>query len=179
MNIFHLSENPKESARMLADKHIVKMIVESCQMLANPYYTSLGIFTLKGLTTVEEERVVKVFDGFPRDIPYRISHIYHPSSMWVYGSLSNWYWLLLHVEEMLRQYTLRYCKFHACSNVVDWYFSKPPDIEDVGLTEFAQAMPDEYKDIDPVVAYRNYYIGEKKWAKWKMGDMYIPKFYRI
>lgn len=33
MNIFVLSEGPVEAARMQCDKHVVKMIVETAQML--------------------------------------------------------------------------------------------------------------------------------------------------
>tara|TARA_B100001564_G_C20536869_1_gene622452 strand:- start:362 stop:598 length:237 start_codon:yes stop_codon:yes gene_type:complete len=36
------------------------------------------------------------------------------------------------------------------------------------LTPFYQAMPDEYKHKDPVIAYRRYYQNEKAYfAKWK------------
>ena len=40
--------------------------------------------------------------------------------------------------------------------------------ESLGLTEFAQAMPDHYKvSGDPVAAYRAYYLGEKdRFARW-------------
>ena len=51
-----------------------------------------------------------------------------------------------------------------------------PNIPDIGLTEFAQAMPDEFKDPDPVTAYRKYYAGAKyRFATWKMRD--IPQWY--
>ena len=37
------------------------------------------------------------------------------------------------------------------------------------ITEQPQCMPDEYKDNDYVIAYRNYYKGEKTFAKWEKG----------
>ena len=41
-------------------------------------------------------------------------------------------------------------------------------LPDTELTPFAQAMPDEYKNVDPVIAYRTYYINDKKdFATWK------------
>jgi hypothetical protein len=40
--------------------------------------------------------------------------------------------------------------------------------ESIGLTEFPQAMPEQYKvPGDPVQAYRNFYVGEKlQFARW-------------
>jgi hypothetical protein len=44
-------------------------------------------------------------------------------------------------------------------------------LPDIGLTPFAQAMPDQYKHEDAVMAYRQYYLAEKsKIAKWKHGN---------
>ena len=37
---------------------------------------------------------------------------------------------------------------------------------DLGLTPMRQAMPDEYKNNDPVKAYRDYVINEKTYAQW-------------
>lgn len=52
-----------------------------------------------------------------------------------------------------------------------WCADNQPPILDFGLTPFAQAMPDQYKDPNPVVAYRKYYIAEKsKIALWRHSD---------
>ena len=54
------------------------------------------------------------------------------------------------------------------SMLCDELYDAPSNIPKGKLTPFAQAMPDQYKDNDPVIAYRQYYIGEKiKFAKWK------------
>lgn len=41
-----------------------------------------------------------------------------------------------------------------------------------------QAMPEEYKNPDPVKAYRTYYLNDKKdFAKWKLGN--VPIWWNI
>jgi hypothetical protein len=40
-------------------------------------------------------------------------------------------------------------------------------IPENGLERFPQCMPDQYKHDNPVMAYHNYYIGEKAgFSKW-------------
>ena len=46
-------------------------------------------------------------------------------------------------------------------------YSEEVNIEEKGLTEIPQAMPDDVKGDDSILAYRNYYIKYKKdFAKW-------------
>jgi hypothetical protein len=48
----------------------------------------------------------------------------------------------------------------------------PQNINLGDITDFAQAMPDAYKNQDAVAAYRAYYLGEKaRFAKWRMGNI--------
>ena len=178
MNIFYLSEDPKEAAKQMPDKHIVKMILESSQMLANAYYVANDIYTLKNLSYNKQVIIDKIFKDFPKEKPYRISFIHHPCSKWILESLSNWKWLLEHSLELCRQYTLRYCKFHQSEVVLRWFSENIPNLPDIGNTIPAQAMPDKYKNPDTVQAYRNYYLGEKHWAYWKFGNWSIPEFWK-
>ena len=47
---------------------------------------------------------------------------------------------------------------------------------DIGLTPFAQAMPDQYKNNNVMQAYRDYYNGEKAYfARWK--SQIIPPWF--
>jgi hypothetical protein len=98
----------------------------------------------------------------PKSVPYRKTHYNHPCSVWVRKSLANYKWLLLATRELCKEYTYRYGKIHKSEAVLRWCEENLPNIPDLGLTPFAQAMPDEYKDPDPVKAYRSYYLGEKK-----------------
>ena len=83
-------------------------------------------------------------------------------------SLSNWNWLVLHGIAVSEEYSRRYGKRHKSQDVIEWCAEHLPKLNDIGLTKFAQAMPDEYRNDNVVTAYRNYYIGGKsKIATWK------------
>lgn len=148
MNIFILDTNIKKCAEYHCDKHIVKMILESAQMLS----TAVRISGL--------------------DFGYKIAHKNHPCTKWVRESLSNWNWLKELTKQLNDEYIFRYDKKvnHKSYDVVSAL--PDPEIPDIGLTPFAQAMPDQYKDKNAVNAYRDYYINEKsnflKWTKRKI-----------
>jgi len=147
MNIFVLDADPKVAATMLCDKHVVKMILESAQMLSTVAYA---------------------YGHTPR---YRPTHTKHPCTLWVGESKSNWKWLVAHSLEMCREYTRRYGKVHKSQAVIQWCVDNQtgPSI-DSGQTPFRLAMPDIYKTNNPVESYRNYYLGEKsRFARWKTG----------
>jgi hypothetical protein len=142
MNIFVLDTDPKLAAQALCNKHIPKMIVESAQMLST---------------------------AFPKAIaPYKHTHVNHPCSKWVRDSQSNYDWLVEHALEMCNEYTLRYKKIHKTQKVIEFCKNNPPSLPKVGLTPFAIAIKDPvYHDVDPVISYKAYYIGDKsRFAKW-------------
>ena len=63
-------------------------------------------------------------------------------------------------------------KLHKSSRILNVIYDNQyyKDVPDERFTEPPQCMPDEYKDKDYVVAYRRYYVGEKKYfAKWEKG----------
>ena len=160
MNIFVLDESPEEAARMQCDKHVVKMILESAQMLCSVWP-----------------------DG---RAPYKRAFYNHPCTKWVRESAHNHFWLLQHAKALCREYTRRYGKVHKTQEVIEWCYENDPPWQDLGhpldpwkgLTPFAQAMPDEYKvEGDAVQAYRNYYIGDKsRFATWKEPSS-IPEWF--
>jgi hypothetical protein len=147
MNIFILDEDPKKAVQYMVDKHIVKMPLETAQLLCSAHHTS-GIET-----------------------PYKITHINHPCSKWVRESLSNYLWLIDYGLELCKEYTYRYGKVHKSQQVIEWASYNIPNLPNVNLTRFVQAMPDVYKNINAIKAYRNYYLGEKRhiflWKKRK------------
>jgi len=136
MNIFVLSKDPCEAAKMQCDKHVVKMILESTQLLS----TALWLNNEHG--------------------PYKPTHVRHPCTLWTAKSLSNWLWLHTHAQALSKEYTFRYAKIHACDKIIS-NMTKPTTINDLGLTPWAQAMPKQYKNDDVVKAYRTYYIKDK------------------
>jgi hypothetical protein len=92
--------------------------------------------------------------------------------------MSNYDWLVRHGLALAREYTFRYNKIHKSTEVIEWAWQNKPNILDLGLLPFAQAMPNQYKDPDAVVAYRNYYMKEKaRLATWKFCD--TPHWYEV
>jgi len=152
MNIFVVDEDPVIAAQNLCDKHVVKMIVEGCQMLSTVHWEASSQFVYAGKLDLYKK-------SFPN----------HPCTIWAGRSYDNYMWLANHTFALSQEYTLRYGKTHKAHDMtIDFCRYYPVGIPHIGLTKFALAMPDKYKDYDAVVAYRNYYIHEKaRFAKWK------------
>lgn len=109
-----------------------------------------------------------VFD--PGDAPYRRTHYNHPCAVWTRASRANFAWLVEHGYALSAEYTRRYGKEHKSKSVIAWAWQnyRKAYFDLSGPTPFAQAMPDQYKDPDPVTAYRNYYKGAKSHiATWR------------
>ena len=144
MNIFVLDHDIQRCARYHCDQHVVKMILESAQMLC----TTLN---RQGIRT-----------------PYRSTHVKHPCVLWLAESYDNFLWLKELALALNREYRFRYQKEvdHASIAVIKEVAHH--QYEARGLTEFAQAMPDQYKVPGQAVqAYRAFYIGAKlPFASW-------------
>jgi hypothetical protein len=141
MNIFYLSHCPKKAAQHQYNKHVVKMILETAQLLCTAHH-ELG-------TTI--------------DIPYKATHKNHPSAIWVRSSAEAYMWAYEHMLALGTEYTRRYNKEHLtilkCREVL---YTLPSNISDDEYAQPPQCMPDEYKVInDSVSAYWNYYENEK------------------
>jgi len=154
MNIFLLDYDVKKCAQAHVDKHVVKMILETAQLLCGVHWVTDSQSTA----------------------PYKLSHKNHPCSIWTRESLSNYLYLCELGLELCYEYTYRYGKRHKSQDVIEWCIVNKPNIEDKGFTEPAKAMPDEYKVDDVVESYRNYYCGAKSgFAVWKGRE--IPYWY--
>lgn len=148
MNIFYLSPSAKEAAIQACDKHVIKMILESTQLL----YTAQHLSPNK-----LEESPLK---------PYKIAHKNHPSAIWTRSSIHNYKWLCDLALNYCEEYKFRYSteenpKEHSCQKHLEWLVVNPPELADIPFVEPPQCMPDKYKNESCVVAYRQYYLGEK------------------
>lgn len=141
MNIFILDYNRTLNAQYHADKHVVKMLLESTQLLCN---------------------------AIP-NAPYRKTHLRHSCSLWVLESIDNWLWLRDLVIALHHEWQYRFEHTHNHKSFAVTMQLSIPELPNIGLTTFAQAMPNEYKNADAVKAYRDYYLGNKqhlfKWTK--------------
>ena len=160
MNIFVTDPCPIQSARNLPDKHIVKMPLETCQMLAiiySDWYYGVGKLYKK--------------DG----TPYRTAHgafRKHPCTIWAAANQYNLAWLIRHGYALCTEYALRYDKDHTCFDVIEQAeriyhkcFDEPLSIASSKVTEFTRAMPEyiKYNDrISTIEAYK-YYLNTKPW----------------
>jgi len=167
MNIFVLDNDAATSARMMCDKHVVKMIIESCQLLSTAHHVLDG-----------EERII---DTGKRKFKSSIctkknickaTMINHPCTIWVRETRSNYIWLWRHAYALCKEYTRRYGKTHKMeSMLLDELYDPPVNIAKGKITKFAQAMPDQYKHENAVVAYRSYYLNEKaRFAAWNYSE---------
>jgi len=169
MNIFVLDLDPKLCAQYHCNSHIVKMITEHNQILGSIAYTARGVNKKSEITLAFIE---KTFQGFPRKDngnikPYGIGYRNHPCTQWAANSFDNYIWLCKLNLEMCYEYTRRYGRVHAGEAITNWYLENVPRMVLKGITPFAQAMPADCKDPDPVKAYRTYYINHKsRFAKW-------------
>jgi len=147
MNIFFLDWDTKKCAEYHCDKHVVKMILETAQLLCGAHHVTHQV---------------------THQVPYKLSHKNHPCAIWVRESLSNYLYLCDLGLELCKEYTYRYGKRHKSQDVIEWCITNKLNICDKGFTEPPKAMPDQYKEKDVIKSYRNYYIFEKfKFAVWK------------
>jgi hypothetical protein len=168
MNIFYISKDPVQAAEWMVDKHVVKMILESAQMLSTAHRILDGQETLGKSKT---GRNVKrwVLPDSREGVLYSATHINHPSAIWCRQSVENYNWLADHMFALLYEYTYRYNKQHKIEGELSYMLQSPPfALKEYDITVMPSAMADEYKiSDDPLVNYRNYYkVGKVRMHKW-------------
>jgi len=161
MNIFVTDVCPVLSAVSLPDKHIVKMPLETCQMISviySKWYYNWGTIPKKDGTPYSTEK------GAFRN---------HPCTVWAAENYENLAWLIRHGYALCNEYRHRYGKEHACMKgleVAENIFATKSEKEISiykNVIEFARAMPDEFKydaSIDTPTAYQKY-VASKPWVK--------------
>ena len=165
MNIFVTDPDPVISAQTLCDKHVVKMILESAQMLSTAWR--------EYSTEYSDENEL-----------YQAAYINHPCTIWAQSARENYRWLYKHFIALCEEYTHRYGKSHASARLkgpLMWAPFKPRSV--LATIEqpygFVLAMPDEYKSDDVFASYRNYLINEKQhFAKWEKDPSRKPTWWR-
>jgi hypothetical protein len=158
MNIFYLHHNPDIAARAMTDKHVVKMILESAQLLSTAHRVLDGLPYTK--TSKSGAKLTRYNHWLPL---YEATHMNHPSAIWVRESASNYMWLYNHFLSLCAEYTRRYGKTHRSYTDLNTYLATPPvALADTGATPIRVAITDTQWHRDcPVQSYRAYYVGEK------------------
>ena len=144
LNIFLLDHDIERCAQYHCDQHVVKMILESVQILCTALHK-------KG-----------------HDTPYKPTHGKHPCVLWVEQSFDNFLWLKELTLSLNDEYRYRFAKPVNHRSIEVLHSISAHRYARRGLTPFAQAMPAEYKvPGDPVAAYRRFYLAEKRhFARW-------------
>lgn len=176
MNIFYLSNDPKECAEFHTDKHCVKMILEYAQLLSTAHRVLDGVPTVGRSASGRKQLRYTLSDG--RDaVLYSATHINHPSAVWVRQSDSNYNWLYVLWHELMTEYTYRYLKVHACEKLIIPLRRVPYNIPSGTFTQPTPAMPDDVKVAgNSIASYRQYYIKHKTHlANWK--NRKVPDWY--
>ena len=163
MNIFVTDPDPCESAKVLPDKHVVKMPLETCQMLAVVYskwYFNWG------------DELLHKKDGSPYNTK-KGAFRGHPCTVWAAEDINKTAWLIAHGVALCYEYWKRYDKIHSCSKTIQEareVFTKQTK-KDLSIhrdvKDFAFAGPDEFKydtSIDIFTQYKKY-IASKPWVK--------------
>lgn len=161
MNIFVTSNSPVRSAKMLDNKRVVKMILESAQLLSTALHRHKE-------TAQEPWKNV--------NIPYKPTHVGHPCTIWAMQTRKNYWWLFRHFIALCREYEYRYGKEHKCYQYIGDFYVGARIIPDGPLTKFANCTANQTKGIsfkhinEPVEAYKAYLA-----ARWDT-DTLIPKW---
>jgi len=164
MNIFFLDHSPEQSARWMVDKHVVKMILESAQLLSTAHRVLDGRMVAgKSKTGRNVKRFV--LDDSREPVIYTATHVNHPSAVWARQSVQNYNWLYEHFFELGCEYTYRYGKTHKCFQGDLSYMraTRPHNLREYDMTLMPSAMDPQYIiSSDPIINYRNYYKFGKK-----------------
>ena len=159
MNIFSTYNCPKLSAQALDDKRVIKMILESAQMLCTAIH----------LHSKEDNNIINTQAAEL----YKSTHVKHPCTIWTAYSIENWMWLYDHIRYLCEEYSYRFNnRVHKVESkfipsILEYKYLLP----EKGLTKFANCCRGEfkngisvdYREIDDVLeAYRLYMC-----AKWQ------------
>jgi len=171
MNLFFLHIDPKKCAEFHCDKHVVKMILETVQML----YTAHNVLKTPNLPNDRENNFVSYRSFSPK----------HPTCIWIRQCEKNYRYASLVAKYLCEEYTHRYARIHKCQQHVDWLILNIPnnfqtisynpetvlsynkEFQEQGHTPVPLAMYDDVKYHDTFKSYRFYYIVHKRrFAKW-------------
>ena len=183
MNIFILDYHPVAAAKLQCDKHIVKMVLESAQMLSTAHRildgTESKIRSKSGKTTVKHW-IHPRLDNFL----YKAVHVGHPCTVWTMESDANYRWHYKNFVALCDEYTYRYGKVHSTDTQLrEMLRACPKNIPtDIGLTPFKLAMgaaPECINPIDPVGSYRAFYQTKQERFSMVWTKRDIPEWFKV
>ena len=169
MNIFYVNSDPEVAARSMVDRHVVKMILETAQLLSTAHRVIDGEEYVGQSQSGRKAKRWRL-SGNVDAIMYAATHINHPSAVWVRENSANYNWLYDHLLALGREYTHRYGRTHlTIDKLGDILKDAPENIEQSNvMTKMPSCMDKQYiVDVDPIINYRNYYnYGKTDLLRW-------------
>ena len=158
MNIFFLSRKTRQCARWHCDKHVVKMILESTQLLYTTQHER------GGSAAVSESAPICQSTGRRG---YKACHKNHPSAIWGRESLAHYSWLIWLAKDLVAEHSFRFSpkQVHASLVHLEWLEANPPPellTKTIWVRDPPPAMPEEYRCGDSIASYRAFYNGSKR-----------------
>ena len=180
MNIFVLDNDPVIAAQLQCDKHVVKMIVESAQMLSTEHRMIDGSMERRPSKSGSMIQYFKL-DDHRENILYKACHFNHPSTVWTRENSRNYDWHYSHFIALCDEYTYRYNKVHSTDTKLrEILYNKPKNLPYAGYkTPFKLAMKanPECMFEDAVKSYRAYYKTKKANFAMKWTGRSIPEWF--
>jgi hypothetical protein len=169
MNIFYVNSDPEVAARSMVDRHVVKMILETAQLLSTAHRVIDGEEYVGQSQSGRKAKRWRL-SGNADAIMYAATHINHPSAVWVRENSANYNWLYDHLLALGREYTYRYGRTHlTIDKLKDILEDAPENIEQSNvMTKMPSCMDKQYiVSLDPIINYRNYYnYGKTDLLRW-------------
>jgi hypothetical protein len=169
MNIFYVDSNAEVAARNMVDRHVVKMILETAQLLSTAHRVIDGEEYVGQSQSGRKAKRWRL-SGNVDAIMYAATHINHPSAVWVRENSANYNWLYDHLLALGREYTHRYGRTHlTIDKLKDILKDAPENIEQSNvMTKMPSCMDKQYiVSLDPIINYRNYYnYGKTDLLRW-------------
>lgn len=172
MNIFYLEHDVKNCAKLHVDRHCVKMILEYAMLLSTAHRILDGIPSAGVSKKGRKQTQYTILDSRESSLCY-VTHINHPSNIWVRQSRANYDWLFRMFVALMDEYTYRYGKVHVYHRLIEDLSHPPKNIPEGSFTEPTPAMPPQYKVAgDSIKSYKNYYLGDKRHLfSWKLREV--------
>ena len=185
MNIFILDENPIAAAEQQCDKHIVKMVTESAQMLSTAHRLLDGEMYIEKSKSNRNVKRWRLPDE-RESVLMKAVHMSHPCTLWTMASVGNYLWHYGHYCALAEEYEYRYGKKHGAfsrdTNIGKMLRSTPKNIKVGPTTPYALAMQNEPQCIvkdDPVQSYRNYYQTKQNRFRMVWTKRDIPEWFAV
>ncbi len=173
MNIFVLDLDPKKAAEYHCNKHVLKMVLETAQMLCTAHWmiiankNKIDRADFKKLKDMQKKLISITPEG--RRPPWKLTHANHPCSKWIRESDKNYWWTVELGINLIIEYRKRYNEIHSTLKVYDWLCINHIDLPDNKKTPHPICVSaDCLIENDPVGSYRKYYKEHKKEiAEWE------------